>query len=147
MKYTIASLFILIALFSYSCSDKSNPINTKEYGKVLLKIDRVNALSSVSLIKATLSRQGFTNITSTLNILSDSTAELLMDNIPVGNWLLKVEALNDSMIVLYRGLREVNIMAGFVTSVSLTLSPTGQKKRFNLYICHLGWFKYQLSMD
>jgi hypothetical protein len=79
MKYTIASLFILIALFSYSCSDKSNPINTKEYGKVLLKIDRVNAPGSVSLIKATLSRQGFTNITSTLNILSDSTAELLMD--------------------------------------------------------------------
>mgnify|MGYP000216547561 CR=1 FL=1 len=126
MKLIIASLFTLFVLLSYSCSDKSNPINTMEYGKVLLKIDRANAPSSVSLIRATLSRQGFINITSTLNILSDSTADLLMDNIPVGNWHLKVDAMNDSMVVLYTGETDVNILAGFVTNINLNLIPTGQ---------------------
>ncbi len=125
MKLIIASLFTLFVFLSYSCSDKSNPINTKEYGKVLLKIDRANAPSSVSLIRATLSRQGFTSITSTLNILSDSTADLLMDNIPAGNWHLKVDAMNDSMVVLYTGETDVNILAGFVTNINLNLQPTG----------------------
>lgn len=49
-----------------------------------------------------------------------------MDNIPAGNWHLKVDAMNDSMVVLYTGETEVKILAGFVTNINLNLQPTGQ---------------------
>jgi len=126
MKALAILLLISLSILSFSCSDQSNLINNKERGKILLKIDRANAPSSVTLITATLSREGYSNISSTLNLLSDSTADLLMDNIPAGNWHLKVDAMNDSMVVLYTGETEVNILAGFVTNINLNLQPTGQ---------------------
>jgi predicted GH43/DUF377 family glycosyl hydrolase len=126
MKALAILLLILLSILSFSCSDQSNPINNKDSGKILLKIDRANAPSSVTLITATLSREGYSNITSTLNLLSDSTADLLMDNIPAGNWHLKVDAMNDSMVLLYTGETEVNVLAGFVTNINLNLIPTGQ---------------------
>lgn len=50
----------------------------------------------------------------------------VLDNIAAGMWHLKVDAMNDSMIVLYSGETDVNILAGFVTNVYLVLQPTGQ---------------------
>lgn len=126
MKYLAILLLFLLPILAFTCSDQSNLIGNKDSGKILLKIDRANAPSSVTLINATLSSEGYSNITSTLNLLSDSTADLLMDNIPVGTWHLQVDAMNDSMIVLYSGETDVNILAGFVTNITLNLQPTGQ---------------------
>lgn len=72
-------LFILFLIF-ISCTNSS--INSEQpEGKIHLKIDRANALSSVTLITATLSREGYSDIISTLNFMSDSTADLLIDTI------------------------------------------------------------------
>lgn len=126
MKYLAILLLFLLPFLAFSCSHQSKLIGNKDSGKILLKIDRANAPSSVTLITATLSREGYSNITSTLNLLSDSTADLLMDNIPAGNCHLQVDAMNDSMIVLYTGETDVNILAGFGTNITLNLQPTGQ---------------------
>uniref|UniRef100_A0A832G834 Glycosyl hydrolase family 32 N-terminal domain-containing protein n=1 Tax=Ignavibacterium album TaxID=591197 RepID=A0A832G834_9BACT len=127
MKLNLLSKLPLFALLLISISCNNSSINSEQSeGKILLKIDRANAPSSVTLITVTLSREGYSNITSTLNLLSDSTADLLMDNIPAGNWHLKVDAMNDSMVVLYTGETEVKILAGFVTNINLNLQPTGQ---------------------
>lgn len=126
MKYLAILLLFLLPVLAFSFFAQSNLIGNKDSGKILLKIDRANAPSSVTLITATLSREGYSDITSTLNLLSDSTADLLMDNIPAGTWHLEVDAMNDSMIVLYTGETDVNILAGFVTNITLNLQPTGQ---------------------
>lgn len=126
MKHLIYLSILLLFLLSISCTEKSNPVETKQFGKVILKIDRANAPQGITIVRATLSRTGYSNIVATMNILSDTTADLVLNNIPVGVWLLKVEALNDSMVVLYSGETEVNILAGIITQVNLTLTPTGQ---------------------
>lgn len=125
MKNLTFFLFVL-ALLSFSCSNQSNPFLSNSTGKIVLKIDRNNAPSNVVFVNATLTRDGYSPIISTLNLLSDSTADLLLDNIPAGLWHLKVDAMNDSMVVLYTGETDVNILAGFTTQISLTLQPTGQ---------------------
>ncbi len=122
-KLVIILVFILVNI---SCSDQSNIINIQGSGKVLLKIDRANAPSGVVYVSAILTRDGFSPITSTLNLLSDSTADLLLSDIQAGIWHLKVDAMNDSMVILYTGETDVNILAGFTTNVNLSLQPTGQ---------------------
>ncbi len=120
-------LFILVlVLVNASCNDQSEIINNRESGRILLRIDRANAPSSVVYVAATLSRDGYSPITATLNLLSDSTADLLLENIQAGIWHLKVDAMNDSMVVLYTGETDITILAGFTTPVNLTLHPTGQ---------------------
>ena len=123
-------LFILFSLFSaliiISCtSDPVGSDNPKDSGKILLKIDKQNAPESVVFVKAYLTRENHQPITGTLNLQSDSTADILLDNIDAGEWHLKVDAEDDSGLVLYTGETEVQIFAGFTSQVYLTLNPTG----------------------
>ena len=116
-------LFVFIVI---SCS--SDPVgsdNLKDSGKILLKIDKQNAPESVVFVKAYLTRENHQPITGTLNLQSDSTADVLLDNINAGEWHLKVDAEDDSGLVLYTGETDVQIFAGFTSQVYLTLSPTG----------------------
>ena len=121
--------FLLIALFFLGCSsdDKDNPISPPQgSGKIQLKIDKANAPADVVTIDAILTRDGYDPITGTLNLLSDSTADILLDEIHAGVWHLKVDAKDDEGVILYTGETEVEIFAGFVTQVNLTLNPTGE---------------------
>ena len=119
------SLFSVVLSLS-SCSDNIvQTKDTKEEGKILLKIDTQNAPSTVVFVTASLTRDNFQTITGTLNILSDSTADILLDAVSAGEWHLKVDAENDSGLVLYTGETDVQIFAGFTTQVYLTLNPTG----------------------
>lgn len=129
-------LFIIIVL-SFSCSNEIIQPDSTSFGKISLKIDRENAPESVTLVKAYLTRENYQPIVATLNLLSDSTAEILINEISVGNWNLKVDAENDSGLVLYTGEAEVQILAGFTTQVYLTLQPTGFGTG-SIYI-HVGW--------
>ncbi|MEO8233558.1 MAG: hypothetical protein ABI638_14855 [Ignavibacteriota bacterium] len=90
-----------------------------------MKIDKQNAPLSVVFVKAYLTRENYQPITGLLNLQSDSTADLLLDNINAGEWHLKVDAEDDSGLVLYTGETDVQIFAGFTSQVYLTLSPTG----------------------
>lgn len=120
--------FLLSSLILWGCSneDKDNPISPQQgSGKIQLRIDKANAPADVVTIDAILTRDGYDHITGTLNLLSDSTADILLDEIPAGVWLLKVDAKDDEGVVLYTGETEVEIFAGFVTQVNLTLNPTG----------------------
>ena len=79
--------FLLIALFFWGCSsdDKDNPISPPQgSGKIQLKIDKANAPADVVTIDAILTREGYDPITGTLNLLSDSTADILLDEIHAG---------------------------------------------------------------
>ena len=126
MFYKIHFLFLLFAFVLVGCSNEKNTItnSANNSGKIALKFDKLNAPSSVVLITATLKREGFTEITGQLNIKTDSSAELLLNEIPEGNWQLLVEAQDSLGKIIYSGETDVTIVADFITSVNLTLLPT-----------------------
>ncbi len=122
-------LFVLFALFVFvllfSCTNEITSPPSANSGKLLLKIDKQNAPESVVYVKAYLTRENFDPITGVLNLISDSTADILLNEINAGNWHLKVDAEDDSGLVLYTGETDVQILAGFTSQVYLTLQPTG----------------------
>ncbi len=122
--FILSSLFLVLIIIGCS-SDPVGLDTNKDSGKILLKIDKQNAPESVVFVKAYLTRENHQPITGTLNLQSDSTADILLENIDAGEWHLKVDAEDDSGLVLYTGETEVQIFAGFTSQVYLTLNPTG----------------------
>jgi hypothetical protein len=143
-------LFVLSFVFLFfSCSTEITNPAKESSGKLLLKIDKQNAPESVVYVKAYLTRENFDPITGTLNLLSDSTADLLLNEIDAGTWHLKVDAEDDSGLVLYTGETDVQILAGFTSQVYLTLQPTGSGTG-SIYIyvtwgvpINFNWIDYQ----
>jgi predicted GH43/DUF377 family glycosyl hydrolase len=132
---TIISSFFLILLFS-SCNQEepTSPNDAQQKsGKLFLKIDKANAPENVVWVEAFLTRQGFDTISTSMNLLSDSTADLLLENIQAGEWHLQVDAKDSSEVVLYSGQTDIQIFAGFTTQVNLVLQPTGEGTG-NIYI-------------
>lgn len=119
-------LFALVFTFlTISCSNEITNPKEIDSGKLVLKIDKTNAPYNVVFVKAYLTRENYEIISGSLNILSDSTADLLLNEISAGEWHLKVDAENDSGLILYTGETNVEVFAGFTSQVYLTLTPTG----------------------
>ncbi|OIO23707.1 MAG: hypothetical protein AUJ54_01120 [Ignavibacteria bacterium CG1_02_37_35] len=119
-------IFLLVPFLFLSCSKDNNTIvdSTKSPGKISLKFDKANAPSSVVFINASLKRDGYTNIHGNLNIKTDSSAELLLNDIPEGTWHLLIEAQDSLGKIIYAGETDVTIVSNFITQVNLTLLPT-----------------------
>ncbi|HVO73713.1 MAG TPA: hypothetical protein VMT35_06795 [Ignavibacteriaceae bacterium] len=119
----------LMILLLFGCNKKSSITNSEtenEKGAISLSIDKQNAPSNVVTVKALLSRENFESITGELNILTDSTADIFLEDIYVGKWHLLVEGLNENETVVYKGETDVTILEGITAQVNLVLSPTGQ---------------------
>lgn len=118
---------ILLILFFNSCSqnEPTSPNDDQQAGKLFLKIDEENAPESVVWVEAFLTREGYDTLSGNLNLLSDSTADILMENIQAGGWHLKVDAKDSAGVILYTGETDIEIFAGFTTQVYLVLEPTG----------------------
>jgi predicted GH43/DUF377 family glycosyl hydrolase len=102
-------------------------------GKLFLKIDKANAPENVVWVEAFLTRQGYDTISGAMNLLSDSTADLLLENIDAGEWHLLVNATDSLSTILYSGETNIQVFAGFTTQVNLVLQPTGAGTG-NIYI-------------
>ena len=118
------SIFISIFLI-FSCSEKILTPTYNDSGSLVLKIDKQNTPSNVVVVRTYLTRENYKPIIDSLNLLSDSTAELLINNVSAGNWHLKVDAEDDSSLILYAGETVVEVYAGVTNQVYLTLIPTG----------------------
>jgi len=131
----IVNSFLLIFLFtSCNTNEPTSPgDDDQQNGKLFLKIDKANAPESVVWVEAFLTRQGQDTISGIMNLISDSTADLVFENIQVGEWHLKVDAKDSAEVVLYTGETDVQIFAGFTTQVNLVLEPTGSGVG-NIYI-------------
>src|SRR3972149_6862682 len=101
---SLLSIF-LILLFLTGCNpnEPTSPDDDRQSGKLFLKIDKTNAPASVVWVEAKLTREGFDPISGTMNLLSDSTADLLLENIQAGEWHLKVDAKDSAEMELYTG--------------------------------------------
>lgn len=117
--------FLLFAVLLYGCGNDNSVLspNDNSTGTLILKVDKPNAPASVVNVGATLSRSGFQTLYSELNLLSDTTASLSLNEIPVGQWTLIVDAKNQSGVVEYTGETTVNILENTVIDVTLTLYP------------------------
>jgi predicted GH43/DUF377 family glycosyl hydrolase len=125
MKRFILSLAIFISLLLYSCTSETPVSPDVQKGGITLNIDRAHKPANVVEVTAYLTREGFDTISGTLNLLSDTTADMTFNDIAAGQWHLKVDAADEDSTVVYTGETDVNILAGITTQVYLTLVPTG----------------------
>lgn len=127
MNRLIVICACLSIIFLNNCTQEptSPDGDDTQSGKIFLKIDEANAPDEVVWIEAFLTREGFDTITGQMNLLSDSTADILLENIQAGEWHLQVDAKDSNNVVIYSGETIVHIFAGFTTEVNLVLHPTG----------------------
>jgi len=122
---TIKCIFIIIfSMFIISCEKQSTDLNTdiEPIGKMSLQIDMSQAPAEVVKIVGTLSRHGFEDIIVHFDIEGES-ATALVENLAQGTWKLRVDAYNDSDIIIYTGSTNVYVTSGVVTPVHLQLNP------------------------
>ena len=129
MKKLFYFFVIILSLLIIQCSNEipttNDPINL-ELGKVSLRIDKANAPAEVVLVEAFLTREGHDTLYGNLNLVSSTSADILFEDVAAGEWHLKVDAKDSSGVVLYTGETNINILAGVLTQVNLTLVATGQ---------------------
>lgn len=125
MKNVLYLVFLLLFLIT-GCSEKKgivDPQESKAGGQILLQIDKENAPVGITKVIATLSRQGYKSVTGEMNLLSDTSAAITLNNIAVGSWHLKIEAGDSLGTIRYKGEADVIISEGMTTQISLTLQP------------------------
>ncbi len=103
----------------------------------MLNIDRVHKPDNVVSVTAYITRENFDSLSGSLNLLSDTTADITFNNVAAGGWHLRVDAADEQDTVVYTGETDVNILAGITTEVYLTLEPTGAGYG-NIYI-YVNW--------
>lgn len=125
-------LFAALSLTIYfGCSNNLvSPLlnSTSGGGKVMLKISSDSIPGSVVKVTAILSKSGEDTLTESVVPLSNTSASIGFTNVPAGTWNLKVNALDSDSNIVYTGETDIQVNAGIVTQVSLTLIPTGQGK-------------------
>lgn len=128
-------IFVLLFAFFQGCSQDNSvePVKVSD-GRVLLKIDRENAPKNVTTLTAYLIRNGYDTLKATLNLLSDSTADLSLQNIPAGSWKLRIDASDAYGALVYTGQTNVTIESAMITQISLTLQQTDGKDIGNVHI-------------
>ncbi len=126
MRASIIISIALMLILTFGCSnDKIVTPSDSSSGSVSFKIDKTNAPSNVVAVIAYLTRDNYETLIGTLNLLSDSTADISFQAIAAGAWHLKVDAINKDSIVIYTGESDVNVQANILTEINLTLVPTG----------------------
>ena len=138
MKRIIPLFIFSISLFLNSCSSDIpvSPTDTQN-GDITLNIDRIHKPDNVVSVNAYLIRENFDTLSGSLNLISDTTADITFSEIAAGGWHLKVNAIDEGELVVYTGEADVNILAGRTTQVYLTLEPTGEGYG-NIYI-YVNW--------
>ena len=130
MNKILGSILVVLLFFISSCNDSLTKVDNDnktndELGKISFQIDMANAPSEVVFLAGNISRNGYSSIPFSFTIDdSTQTASAKIDNIPAGEWNLKVDAFNQDSVAIYSGSTNVNVIPGTVTPVNLYLSPT-----------------------
>jgi len=119
------NILLMVVLLLFGCKN-NDPVNSsttpaKPSGKVSLAFNKTSIPAEVSTITIVLSRQGYDSLKKQFNVLSDSSAEVLFNNIAVGVWNIDVKAYGTDNLVKYAGTTEATITEGVLTNVYLTL--------------------------
>lgn len=132
VKNYLIQIVLFVALIFSSCSKDviTNPGTTGtsslSQGSVSLRMDKNTAPNNAVKVVAYLYLTNYDTLSETMNLINDTSANILFQSVPAGNWHLEVNVLDSMQTVIYTGKTDVNILAGITTQVSLTLVPTGQ---------------------
>ncbi|MBI2427777.1 MAG: hypothetical protein HYV29_03105 [Ignavibacteriales bacterium] len=122
-----AIYLFLSVLVSIGCEQSNTPSTTTEptsnSGNIVFTFDKANTPAAVKTLTATLSRSGFTTLTKTINILTDTSATMLFSEVAVGTWKVKVDAKDGDEKILYTGQADVIVLENTLSQVNLTLTP------------------------
>ncbi len=123
MKFKIFFFLIITSLLIASCNKETvlESSDNNSSGDVLLTFNKSSIPSSVVKITASLTREGYSPISRTLEVNSDTTAELTFTEIPIGKWNLKIDAFGENDSLLYTGETDITIVERKIIDVSLTL--------------------------
>lgn len=152
MKLISLLLLIFFALLIGSCSRElpTSPENTTDKsGSLSLNIDKTTTPKDVVNVIAYLTRVNYDTLSGELNLLSSNSASISFEDVFAGTWHLKVDATNADNVVIYTGETDIQVVAGTIIQVNLTLFPVGQGKG-NIYIfvnwgSNSRWVDYNLN--
>lgn len=128
MRYISFVIFIL-GMINLSCRQEPLPTegpNPNSSGKVSFSFDKANAPSDVASITTVLSRSGFQSKQKVINILQDTAASILFEQVEAGLWSIQIDAKNDSGKILYTGKSEVTVFENFVSQVNIVLTKIAE---------------------
>ncbi len=117
----------LAAVLLIACETNTSvdiPVNqTSTSGNISLVFDKTSIPSEVASIVVVLSRQGYDSFKKQTNVLNDSSAEILFDNVAVGMWSVDIKAYGIDNLVKYAGTSQAQVNEGTVTNLSMVLQP------------------------
>jgi hypothetical protein len=125
MKDLSLAITFLFSLSFFSCRS-SNPVEqspqTVTSSKIAVSLLMKDAPPQVTNIVGILSRNGFDTLKSEF-VIGNDTASCEFAGIAVGVWHLQINASDNTNTVIYSGAADVQVYAGVITPVNLTLNP------------------------
>ena len=120
-------LFSLLFVLLNSACNESVVHNSESdiFGRILLKLETQNIPADVKEITATASRSGFNDVVKSLTITNQPVLELLIDDLPIGNWQISLEAFNEEGEKIYEGQTGVEIIENTTVLAEIDLVRTG----------------------
>lgn len=128
MKSLLCFIAILSIVIYFGCSNNlvSPPLTSSQNsGQVTLKISSDSIPGNVVKVTAILTKTGEDSLTKSVIPLSNTSASIDFSNVPAGTWHLKVDAMDSDSVIVYTGETDIQVNAGIITQISLTLIPTG----------------------
>ena len=127
MMKSIKHLLFIILFFLLSCDQfGTTPESGDDLGNPdgLMKItmDMTDAPSEVDRLEGKLSNDDGDEIYFDFEI-NENSATALVEDIPSGNWILRVDAYDEDENLIYSGTAEITVYPGVITPVSLHLNP------------------------
>ena len=120
--------FLITFLFSlslFSCRS-SNPVDQSPQAsapsKIAVSLLMKDAPPDVTKIIGILSRNGYDTLQNQF-IIGNDTASCQFSGLAVGVWHIQINAYNNSNTMLYSGAADVQVYAGVITPVNLSLDP------------------------
>jgi predicted GH43/DUF377 family glycosyl hydrolase len=117
---------LLLAIISFACEQPTDPdriFAVHNSGHVAFTFDKAHAPAAVKTLTAILSQSGYTTLEKTINIITDTSASILFEQVAVGTWKVKVDAKDENGKVLYTGESAVIVLENSVSQINLVLTP------------------------
>lgn len=124
MRMLIALSALLILFVGCEKSNvNSSTTNPASHGGLTLAFQKSTIPSNVASVVAILSRDGYDPLHRSMNFLTDTSAEVLFDEVAVGTWKLEVSAYSPDSVLKYQGTTTVIVFDGETTIVNLNMVP------------------------
>ena len=138
MNKLIFITILLIAFLLTSCSNENLVGISKDNfskGSITLRMNKSAIPSGVQRISAYLTRPNYDTLMTSIDLSNDSLNIISMQNVPIGNWHLTVNASDSEGKVLYGGEAETTILEDETIDVYITLVPMGSGTgKINIYL-------------